>query len=137
MAQFGKFAAIGFANTAVDFGILYLFIGLTGLAAGGAYAAFKAISFTVASVHSYFWNKYWAFDAGGSRGGTGEALRFAAVALAAVLVNAAAATGVVALRPGTFAPEAWAGIGAAVGSAVALIFSFAGFRAFVFTKKRV
>src|SRR3989344_1601299 len=42
--RFGRFAAIGFTNAAVDFGVLYLLIGLTGLAAGLAYSLFKAIS---------------------------------------------------------------------------------------------
>ena len=137
MAQFGRFAAIGFANTAVDFGLLYVFIGLTDLAAGSAYALFKAFSFTVATVHSYFWNKFWAFEAGASRGGSREVARFAAVALASVLVNTVTASVVVALRPGAIAAAPWAGVGAAAGSAVALIFSFIGFRVFVFRKKQV
>lgn len=137
MAQFGRFAAIGFANVTVDFGVLYVFIAATGQATGYAYALFKAASFMVATVHSYFWNKFWAFEAGSSRGGTAEIVRFATVALTAILVNVIVATGVVYLRPAAIAAEAWAGVGAAAGSATALIFSFAGFRAFVFRKKRV
>ena len=46
--QFGRFVAIGFSNAAVDFGVLYILIASTGLAAGLAYSAFKAISFSVA-----------------------------------------------------------------------------------------
>lgn len=137
MSQFGRFAAIGFANAAVDFGVLYLFISMTGIAAGFLYALFKALSFTVATVHSYFWNKFWAFEAGASRGGAAEILRFTSVALTSVLVNVLVATVVVFLRPASFNAEAWAGVGAIAGSATALIFSFAGFRAFVFKKKRV
>ena len=133
--QFGRFAAIGFANALVDFGVLYLLIALTGFSTGIAYALFKTVSFSVATVHSYFWNKYWAFSETGSRGGTGEIGRFIVVALASVLVNVAAASITVALRPAGFTTAAWAGIGAVVGSAVALIFSFTGFRVFVFRKK--
>ncbi|HUO75415.1 MAG TPA: GtrA family protein [Candidatus Paceibacterota bacterium] len=132
--QFGRFAAIGFANALVDFGVLYLLIALTGLSTGIAYALFKTLSFSVATVHSYFWNKIWAFQ-DSARGGSGEIGRFLVVALASVLVNVAAASITIALRPAGFTTAAWAGVGAVVGSAVALIFSFTGFRVFVFRKK--
>jgi putative flippase GtrA len=42
---------------------------------------------------------------------------------------------VVALKPSGFAMESWAGIGAIAGAAAAIIFSFTGFRVFVFKKK--
>jgi len=134
-AQFGKFACIGFANAMVDFGVLYVLIGYTGLAEGSAFSLFKAISFSFATVHSYLWNKYWAFDAARTSGGSTEAVSFIGVSLASLLVNVAAASVVVSLRPETVAVASWAGVGAIVGSAVALIFSFTGFRVFVFKKK--
>lgn len=135
MRQFGRFAAIGFTNAAVDFGVLYLLISYAGVAVGVTYSVFKAISFSVATVHSYLWNKHWAFDAGRTGGGTGEAGRFAVVALCAILVNVAVATFIVSIAPAGSDPKVWAGYGAIVGSASALIFSFIGFRAFVFRKK--
>ncbi len=135
LESFGRFVCVGFANALVDFGVLYLLIGLTGLAAGLAYAAFKTISFGAGTVHSYFWNKYWAFNAAKSAGGTREVVRFLLVVLVSILVNVVTASMVVALRPETFTPQMWAGIGAVAGSGVALIVSFIGFRLFVFTKK--
>jgi putative flippase GtrA len=135
MKQFGRFAAIGFTNAAVDFGILYLLIAYSGVATGIVYSVFKALSFSVATVHSYLWNKYWAFDAARSGGGSGEAGRFAAVALSAILVNVAVASFIVAIAPAGSDPKVWAGLGAIAGSASALIFSFIGFRAFVFRRK--
>jgi putative flippase GtrA len=134
-AQFGKFCAIGFTNAAVDFGVLYLLIGITGLAVGVAYTIFKTISFSVATAHSYFWNKYWSFSAARSRGGGREFLAFIGVSLVSLLINVGLASIVVAFRPAGITPQAWAGISAIVGSAVALIFSFIGFRVFVFRKK--
>ncbi len=134
-AQFGKFAAIGFSNAAVDFGVLYLFIGLTGVAGGLSYTLFKTVSFSVATVHSYFWNKSWAFEASGSQGGATEIARFVSVALASLVVNVVVASVVVTLGPQEADARAWAGIGAIVGSAAALVFSFIGFRIFVFRKK--
>lgn len=134
-AQFGRFACIGFANALVDFGVLYVLIGFTGLAEGGAYAFFKAVSFAFATVHSYLWNKYWAFDAARTAGGSREAISFITVALASLVVNVGAASFVVALRPESVAVASWAGIAAVIGSATALVFSFTGFRVFVFKKK--
>jgi putative flippase GtrA len=132
--QFGRFVAIGFANAMVDFGILYLLISQTGVAEGLAFSAFKTFSFMVATVHSYIWNKYWAFEAGSSRGGTREAASFFSVALTALLVNVGVASLVVALRPAGIETQVWAGVGAIAGSATALILSFVGFRIFVFKK---
>lgn len=133
--RFGRFAAIGFTNAAVDFGVLFLLIGLTGSNTGFYFALFKALSFVVASVHSFYWNKFWAFDSGASGGGVGEAARFFGVAAVAVVVNVLAALAVVAAGPlaGLDANQ-WAGVGAVAGSATALIFSFIGFKIFVFHK---
>lgn len=131
--QFGRFAAIGFANTAVDFGILYILIAFSGHASGGWYTLFKSLSFSVAIIHSYFWNKYWAFDAGKRAMTSKEVISFLLVSLASLLVNVGAASIVVAIMPlGGLTVAAWAGVGAAVGSAAALIFNFIGLRLFVF-----
>lgn len=136
--QFGRFVAIGFTNASVDFGVLYLLIGLTNHFDGTWYSLFKAVSFTVAVIHSYFWNKYWTFDAGASSGGRSEFVKFVAVAVLSAIVNVAVASFVVSVKStGPLAgvsPAAWAGIGAVVGSAAALIFSFIGFRVLVFKK---
>lgn len=125
--QFGKFAAIGFTNFAVDSGVLNLLIAQTGIVAGTGYATFKVISFIVAVTHSYYWNKTWTFQARGSFS------KFMLVMIASLVVNVAVASIVVNLIPqGNTSPEVWANIAAVVGSAVALIFSFIGFKVVVF-----
>lgn len=133
--QFGRFVAIGFSNAAVDFGVLYLMIASTGSAVGIAYALFKALSFSIAVVHSYYWNKHWAFDAGSSYGGGREAASFLAVAIVGLVANVALATAVVSVRPEGVNIQSWAGIGAAAGAAASMVISFTGFRVFVFRKK--
>ena len=134
--QFGKFAAIGFTNAAVDFGILNLLIFYSGASAGILFSVFKGISFFIAAIHSYFWNKYWAFEAGRSGVSGQEFFKFFGITIVAVLVNVVAASVVVNIIGPQFglAREAWANIGAVVGSAVALIVSFIGFRTAVFKK---
>ena len=134
--QFGKFAAIGFTNAAVDFAILNLLIFYSGVAMGILFVVFKGVSFIVASVHSYFWNKYWAFEAGGSGISSQEFFKFFSVTVFAILINVAAASIVVNIIGPQFGftNEVWANIGAVVGSATALIASFIGFKTAVFKK---
>ncbi len=133
--QFGKFAAIGFTNAAVDFGILNLFIAKTGETAGMMYAFFKGTSFIAATLHSYVWNKYWAFDAGRS-GGSGEFIKFFSVSLLALAVNVAVASSIVNLISPILGMDmkTWANAGAVAASAAALVFSFTGFKLLVFKK---
>ena len=144
--QFGKFAAIGFTNAAVDFGILNLLIFYFGIAAGVWFSVFKGISFITAAVHSYFWNKYWTFEAGNTPVTRKEFTKFFAVTIFALLVNVGIASfvfqfvGHQGIIPGFSTPrfgltsEAWANIGAVAGSAAALIVSFIGFKTAVFKK---
>lgn len=143
--QFGKFAAIGFTNAAVDFGVLNLLIANTEISSGGWYSIFKAISFLSAIVPSYFWNKYWAFsssqdshqgDALPSSSGGFEFAKFMSVAIISILINDGTASLIVNYVHPIFELNLiqWANVGAVAGSAVALIFSFVGFKLAVFKK---
>ena len=132
--QFGKFAAIGFTNAAVDFGVLNLLIANTDISSGGWYSVFKAISFISAIIPSYFWNKYWAFEA--KEGGGFEFAKFISVAVVSIFINTGIASLVVNyVNPlGGLSIQVWANVGAVVGSAIALVFSFVGFKVAVFKK---
>lgn len=63
--QFSRFSGIGFLNTALDFVIINVLIAFTGITAGLELSVLKIISFSLAVIHSYFWNRSWAF--GGSQ----------------------------------------------------------------------
>ena len=132
MEQFGRYCAVGFTNASVDFGILYICIAISGIASGLWYAAFKMFSFLIAVSHSYFWNKQWAFYDGKTHESDGQLKRFLFVNIAAIIVNVFVASLVVTMRLADIDAQRWAGVSAIVGSAVALIFSFIGFRRFVF-----
>lgn len=136
LRQFIRFVVTGVLNTAIDFFVLYLLIRLSRYSTGVYYSVFKGMSFTLATVNSYLLNKFWTFGAGRSGGGVGEAGRFIAVALVSLVVNITTASIVVALDPlGGISATLWALVGAAAGSGASLIFSFVGFRLFVFSKK--
>ncbi|MBI2676474.1 MAG: GtrA family protein [Candidatus Yanofskybacteria bacterium] len=134
--QFGKYVAIGFTNAAIDFGVFNLLIALTGKALGLAFPVFKGISFLVAVTNSFFWNKYWAFEAGESHGGKSEAVKFFAVNLVTIAINVGIASFVANGVDPFFnlSDKAWANVAAVFGAAVALMFSFIGFRLIVFKK---
>lgn len=130
--QFGRFAAIGFTNFAVDSGVLYLFIASFHATSGIYFTLFKTASFCVAIIHSYLWNRTWSFEQKQGVGGR-EFISFALVAGLSLLLNVSIATLVAGLSHGV-SNEIWAGVAAIAGSAAALVFSFIGFRLLVFKR---
>lgn len=137
--QFGKFAAIGFTNAAVDFGVLSLLLSFFGVTAGILYTVSKTISFIVASTHSFFWNKFWVFEAGGSGDAGKQFGKFFIVSAFSAIINISVASLIVNIIHPIIGinVRTWALLGAVVGSAVALIVSFLGFRLTVFNRKNV
>lgn len=59
--QLGRFLGIGFLNTAVDFAVLNLFAAAFNVYVGIGIGFVNSVSFIVAIVHSYLWNKSWVF----------------------------------------------------------------------------
>ena len=130
--QFGKFAAVGASNTAIDFGVLNLLLTPLGLATG-SFAIGKFISAAVATLNSFLWNKFWSFEKKGKEHIGREALQFYVVTGLGLLFNVAIATGVKVIGPET---EAWAGLVApAVATATMALWNFFGYKFIVFGKK--
>ena len=134
--QFGKFSAVGFTNAAVYFGILNFLIFWSDINKGIWYSVFVAMGFIIATSHSYFWNKYWVFNAGQSDVSGEELGKFFAAYVVAGLVNIVIASGLVNFLDPMFglSSDQWANIGGVAGSAVALILSFVGVKLAVFRK---
>ncbi len=61
--QLLRFVAIGVINTALDFIVLNFLSKLLNINAGSELGALNIISFSLAVVQSYYWNKYWTFGA--------------------------------------------------------------------------
>lgn len=136
--QFGRFAAVGFTNFVVYSGMLNLLIALSAINSGIWYSVFVSVSFIVGMLHSFALNKHWVFESGASTSTSGaEFGKFFTVSVIAGLVNVAMASFIVNfIHPVLdISPNGWANVGGIVGSAVALIFSFIGFRMVVFKKK--
>jgi len=136
--QVVKFGLVGVLNTFVDLGVLNLLILITGFASGVYFSVFKGISFIVAVINSYYWNKFWTFkkkDPGAvdNRRGS-EFAQFLAVSVGGFLVNVGAASLVVNLIGpiGGIDPRTWANLGAIIATLVALAWNFLGYKFFVF-----
>jgi len=134
--QLSKFGVVGASNTAIDFGILNFFILLTGATTGWLFIAFKAISFTVAVVNSYLWNKFWSFKKEDVKNVEKEFFQFLAISVIGVLLNVSVASGINnILGPlGTITPARWANIAAAVATITVLTWNFVGYKFIVFKK---
>lgn len=133
--QFAKFAAVGAFNTFLDWGVLNLLIMVTGIASGPAYSGFKGISFIIAAISAYFWNKYWTFDSK-QETNSEEIVKFSVVTGIGFLINVSLASLIVFVFKGTtvVTPEQLANLGAAVATVVSLVWNFIGYKIFVFKK---
>lgn len=134
--QFAKYATVGFANTAVDFGVLNFLMWLTKIYSGKEIFFLNSISFLVAVTHSYAWNKLWTFRAK-EKDITEQFLQFLAVTLIGLLING----GIVYMITTWLSPMfglsaiAWANVAKVVATAVSLVWNFIGYKFIVFKKK--
>ena len=133
--QLGKFVVTGGLNTFLDFAVLNLLMSLTDITSGWWFSLFKATSFSIAVVNSYFWNKYWTFEAGSKKGT--EFMEFLLVSVVGIGVNVGAASFMVKyIQPlGGISAITWANISALAATALALLWNFLGYKFLVFRKK--
>lgn len=144
--QIAKFGVIGVLNTVVDLGFLsfltfsaksYLNINTTDafMASLTFYSLFKGLSFIVANINSYYWNKYWTFGENIKKSSS-EIIQFFVVSILGFIINIVTASYVFgSINPfGTLNPDQWGLIGAAVGSIAGLLWNFIGYKLWVFKK---
>ncbi|MFA5986188.1 MAG: GtrA family protein [Parcubacteria group bacterium] len=133
--QFAKFGAVGAFNTFFDWGVLNLLIIITGIAGGIGFSLFKSISFVMAAIGAYFWNKYWTFNAT-EKATSQEVFKFIAVSVSGFLINVGLASLIVFMMHTTDIEKAKqiANIGAATATLASLVWNFFGYKLFVFKK---
>ena len=143
--QIGKFGVIGVLNTLVDWGVLalltflfkkYFQISSADLMLIGLsfYTLYKSISFIVANINSYYWNKYWTFATGVLTKTKVEYLQFFIVSIIGFIINVFVASFVFkSIHPvGGLNLDQWGIMGAAAGSIVGLAWNFIGYKFVVF-----
>jgi len=133
--QFFKFAIVGVANTAVDFGVLNFLMWLTKTYGGTMIVALNSISFLVAVIHSYFWNKFWTFKTREKTKTGKEFLQFLVVSIVGILINGAIVYIITTWISPLTGEEVWANIAKLVATVVSLAWNFIGYKFIVFKKK--
>ncbi len=134
--QLAKFLLIGALATIFDLGILSFFIKFFGVTAGIYYLIFKAITFIIATVAKYLFDKFWAFEKKETSGLGKEFTQFFIVTLIGMAINVGAAwvtVDVIGPQVG-FSAETWANIGGIVAAFVTFAWNFVGYKFIVFKK---
>lgn len=133
--QVAKFAAVGGLNTLLDLGVLNVLILISGVAVGYWYPVFKGISFVIANINSYFWNKHWTFGVGGTAN-IKEFSQFLIVSIIGFGINVGIASLLVNIigAPENISLERWANIGALSATIISLVWNFIGYKFFVFKR---
>ena len=135
MTQLGKFMAVGFLNTAIDFGILNLLSMATGITSGFEIGGVNAPGFAVAVINSYFWNQFWVFK--GRSQGEGmfhDFPKFLTVMLIGLTLNSGIVFSLTTYVPPFFglAEKVWLNVAKAIATAIVLAWNFPGLKFLVF-----
>jgi putative flippase GtrA len=146
--QLGKFGVTGVLNVLVDLGVLsaltflmkaYFNVDSKGAVIAGLsvltfYSLYKSISFIIANINSFFWNKYWTFNQDGEK--KTEFFQFFLVSIVGFLINVFVASFVFKfVQPvAGLNSDQWGLIGAGAGSVVGLVWNFMGYKFIVFKK---
>lgn len=134
-SSFARFVILGFLNTGIDFGVFNLLMFLTDIQKGIWISAFLVISFSLAVVNSYFWNKFWVFEGGAltSVGGM-EFATFAVITVVGLMFKVGVSSGIIFLIPPQYnlSQLGWNNVAAVVGTIFSLVWNFIGYRLIVF-----
>jgi putative flippase GtrA len=133
LLQAAKFFLVGTLNTFIDLGVLNIFILISGIATGLFYSAFKSFSFLIATINSYFWNKYWTFEKR-EKPTSREFFKFLIITFIGFLINVGVASFVVNGVGPKFGitEKLWASIGAIVAAFFAFAWNFLSSKFIVF-----
>lgn len=134
--QFWRFVIIGIINTLIDYVILLILSKITGITGGPQIIPLNIISFSAATINSYFLNKRWAFaDQSGIDQGKKFSI-FLIISIIGVTINTAIVTLITSNISPMFglSPREWLIGSKLVATAVSLVWNFIGYKIFVFKK---
>ncbi len=132
--QLGKYGVVGVLNTFMDGGIFNLLVLITGTAAGWQAISFRVVSFAVAVTNSFFWNKFWTFQARGEA--QEQAVKFFSVSAVVALINLGIFAVLINVIGAPFGIDVkiWANISVALTIITAFFGNFFGYKFIVFKK---
>lgn len=136
--QISRFVVVGFINTGIDFGVLNLLMFLTSIYSGRWIILLNSVSFTVAVINSYLWNKYWTFKKEGSetKQVAKEFSQFLIISIIGISLNSGIVYGITTLIKPVFGFSSviWANLAKAFATGVAMTWNFIGYKFIVFKK---
>lgn len=140
--QFGKFAAVGFLSTTIDFSILNIVSLATGITTGIVVGWINTPGFLVATLNGYLWNKLWVFsdkDRSAINGKKennifGDFPKFLAVTTTGLFINSSLIVILTTFLNFGISSHIWLNISKVVATAIALIWNFIGYKFIAFRK---
>jgi len=153
LRQASKFILVGGLNTLVDWGalsfLIFIFRKSLNINTGTViftvfsvtiiyYTLFKALSFILATVNSYIWNKLWTFQRKTDEAAGKEFSQFMIVTVLGFLINVGIASIIFKfIAPvGGLNNDQWAIIAAAIATMISMIWNFIGYKFIVFDIKK-
>ncbi len=130
--QLAKFGLVGVLNTAIDFGILNYLSVFAGVTSGTGLIPIKAVSFSIALVNSYFWNKGWVFE--GKK--KANPVSFAIVSALGIVINVGSVYVLTTIigPQGNISPALWLNIANVGATALSMVWNYMGYKLVVFKK---
>ena len=133
--QIAKFVLTGALNTFIDLGILNLLINISETSVGPIVSGFKGISFLLASLNSYFLNKFWTFGIPNDKKTHKEFFQFFMVSIIGFIINVGAFSFINCIEPQFgFSHKIWANVAALTATFAGMAWNFAGYKFIVFKK---
>jgi len=132
--QFVKFLEVGVLNTFIDIGMLNLLSGFAKVFSGYKIFFLNSLSFLLAVINSYFWNKFWTFE---KKEGmkTKEFSLFLIVSLIGLMINSTIVyLGTTFLNLKFVSKGALMNLVKIFATLVAMFWNFFGYKIFVFKK---
>ena len=136
LVQFGKTFLVGILNSAIDMGVFDFLTWFFSVASGWLPVLFKAVSFGLGAVNSYFWNKFWTFRKKDTEDKTKEAVQFFLVTFGGLLIHTAiifVVVNIIGVRFGV-SERMWASIGKMATIFTGFVWNFLGYKFIVFKK---
>ena len=133
--QFVKFGIVGGLNTFFELTVVNALILAIGVATGFHFVVFKTISFLLASVNGYAWNKYWTFGSGAPLSAK-EYAKFVIANMVGLVLNVGTASLLVngIGAPMLFSDIVWANISVVAAVFVGMFWNFLSQKFIIFKK---
>lgn len=134
--QLAKFVVVGGINTGIDFLVLNIEMFLTNITSGPWMFVLNSISFSVATVNSYYFNKYWTFKDKDTASQTFQFSQFLVISIIGISINGAIVYLITTFIPPMFGinPQLWANLAKVAATGASLIWNFLGYKFIVFKK---